>query len=342
MLISETSGVSQHARVEKRVIHIGNFILENPFLLAPMAGITDRPFRNLCRSFGAALAYCEMISSNPRLQNDRKTLIRTNHSGESGIRAVQILGNDPGDMAEAARINVDRGADLIDINMGCPAKKVCRKAAGSSLLRDERLVAEILAAVVGAVNVPVTLKIRTGWDTHTRNALRIGQIAESEGIRALTIHGRTRACGFSGEAEYRTISDVKASIKIPVIANGDIHHPDKAMAVLRETGADAVMIGRAALGQPWLFALMNRKFSGISSSEPPPRAERFHIVARHLEGLYDLYGEFQGIRVARKHLGWYLDHLELPVELKADFNRQTTSMDQLALLRAISESGKAS
>lgn len=312
--------------------HIGDHFIEHPFLLAPMAGITDRPFRNLCRRFGAALAVSEMVSSNPKLQNDRKTLMRTDHSGESGIRSVQILGNDPLEMAEAARINVERGADLIDINMGCPAKKVCRKAAGSALLRDEALVEAILRAVVRAINVPVTLKIRTGWDPHSKNALRVGQIAESAGIQALTIHGRTRACGFSGEAEYRTIAEVKASIRIPVIANGDITTPEKALRVLRETGADGVMIGRSALGQPWIFTALKRQHQGIDPDGAPSPEQIGQVMIEHLEGLYDHYGEHQGIRVARKHLSWYLDHLQDPRNLRTDFYRQTTIKGQMSIL----------
>lgn len=234
-------------------MHIGPYQLSNNVLLAPMAGITDRPFRELCKQFGAGLAVSEMVASNPALQHHKKTLQKADQSGESGLRSVQILGTDPLHMADAAKINAERGAQVIDINMGCPAKKVCSVAAGSALLRDEALVKKILDAVVTAVDIPVTLKIRTGWDLSNRNAVAIAKIAEDAGIAALTIHGRTRACKFTGSAEYETIRQVKQSINIPVIANGDIDTPEKAQAVLAATGADAIMIGRAAQGNPWLF-----------------------------------------------------------------------------------------
>ena len=316
-------------------LQIGHLTLSNPFILAPMAGVTDRPFRNLCRRFGAAMAVSEMVSANPRLKDDRKTLMRTDHGGERGIRAVQILGNEPRDMAEAARLNVSRGADLIDINMGCPAKKVCRKAAGSALLRDEDLVRRILDAVVQSVEVPVTLKIRTGWDPENRNAVRIGQIAEDAGIQALTIHGRTRSCGFSGSAEYRTIAEVKRSIRIPVIANGDITCPEKALQVLRETGADALMVGRAALGQPWLFSSMIRHYEGNPSRLEPEPAEKETLMLEHLVALHAFYGEHQGIRIARKHIGWYFDHLEGPLDAHSAFNQQSSAEGQIRLVREL-------
>lgn len=318
-------------------LKIGQHILDNPFILAPMAGVTDRPFRNLCRRFGVAMAVSEMVSANPLLKNDRKTLQRTNHSGETGIRAVQILGNDPSDMAEAARLNVARGADLIDINMGCPAKKVCRKAAGSALLRDEDLVKRILDAVVGAVNVPVTLKIRTGWDPDNRNAVRIGEIAEDSGIRALTIHGRTRSCGFSGSAEYRTIGEVKRAIGIPVIANGDITTPSKALKIMEETGADGIMVGRAALGQPWLFSSMTQHLTGQGPSGLPSPEDIEALMLEHLDALHTFYGEHQGVRIARKHIGWYFDHLESPLGAAADFNQQISANGQKNLIRAFFE-----
>ena len=316
-------------------LRIGPLTLSNPFILAPMAGVTDRPFRNLCRSFGAAMAVSEMVSANPLLKNDRKTLLRTDHGGEIGIRAVQILGNEPKDMAEAARLNVARGADLIDINMGCPAKKVCRKAAGSALLKDEDLVQRILEAVVCSVEVPVTLKIRTGWDPENRNAVRIGQIAQDAGIQALTIHGRTRSCGFSGSAEYRTIAEVKRSIRIPVIANGDISCPDKALQVLAETGADAVMVGRAALGQPWLFTSMNRHHEGAPLLLRPELPELEQLIMEHLDALHGFYGEHQGIRIARKHIGWYFDHLEGTLEARSAFNQQPSAEGQMRLIREL-------
>lgn len=308
-------------------MHIGPYRLSNRLILAPMAGITDRPFRRLCRRYGAALAVSEMISANPALRHDRKTLLRTDHSGEPEPRSVQILGNDPEHMAEAARINADRGAQIIDINMGCPAKKVCNKAAGSALLRDEALVGRILDAVVSAVDVPVTLKIRTGWSPEERNAPRIAHIAESAGIQALTVHGRTRACGFTGQAEYQTIRAVKQAVSIPVIANGDIDSAAKAEAVLAATGADAVMIGRAALGRPWLFATM-----AGTLTDAPPLAEIHATVSEHLQALYAFYGEHQGTRIARKHVGWYLDHLPCPPGFLSAFNALDSATRQLALI----------
>lgn len=313
-------------------MHIGPYPLANRLILAPMAGITDRPFRTLCRRFGAALAVGEMISANPLLRHDRKTRLRTDHTGEPGLRAVQILGNDPRDMAEAARINADRGAQIIDINMGCPAKKVCSKAAGSALMKDEHLVANILQAVVQAVAVPVTLKIRTGWDPANRNAVHIARIAEDSGIQALTVHGRTRACGFSGVAEYRTIRAVKQAVTLPVIANGDIDSPAKALAVLQETGADAVMIGRAALGQPWLFAGLNSVMNPEQPFLVPDLAGVRAVVLEHLQALHEFYGEPQGVRIARKHIGWYWDRLPSPMSIQPVFNALTTAAGQAACL----------
>ena len=234
-------------------MQIGSHVLNNQLILAPMAGITDQPFRVLCRQFGAGLAVSEMLASNPALRDNKRTLLKANHTGENGLRSVQILGTDPAQMADAALFNQARGADIIDINMGCPAKKVCAVAAGSALLKNEDLVAKILDAVVKAVDIPVTLKIRTGWDAENRNAIKIAQLAESIGIAALTIHGRTRACKFNGEAEYDTIQQVKQNVSIPIIANGDITSPEKAAFVLNYTGADAVMIGRGAQGKPWIF-----------------------------------------------------------------------------------------
>lgn len=314
------------------VFRIGPYSLKNRLILAPMAGVTDRPFRTLCRRYGAALAVSEMISANPLLRQDRKTLLRTDHSGESGLRSIQILGNDPRDMAETARINVDRGAQIIDINMGCPAKKVCSKAAGSALLRDEGLVAQILEAVVRAVSVPVTLKIRTGWDRENRNAVGIARLAERIGIQALTIHGRTRACGFSGEAEYHTIGDVKQAVRIPIIANGDIDSPTKALHVLAQTGADAVMVGRAALGQPWLFQSLSTAMDQGIPADRPDLTEIRLTVYEHLTALHEFYGDEQGVRVARKHIGWYLDHLPGAMSFKPLFNAETTTAGQLSII----------
>jgi tRNA-dihydrouridine synthase B len=273
-----------------------------------MAGITDRPFRAICRSYGAALAVSEMVSSIPALQDDRKTRLRCDHLGEPEPRAIQILGADPLHMAQAARLNVERGAQIIDINMGCPAKKVCNVAAGSALLRDETRVARILEAVVKAVAVPVTLKIRTGWDPQHRNAARIARLAEESGIQALAVHGRTRACGFSGVAEYSTIAEVKSAVGIPVIANGDIDSPEKARFVLDTTGADALMVGRAALGRPWQFRTINAFLTeGLRLQDPEP-TERCRVLIQHVQELHAFYGPVAGVRIARKHIGWYAKH----------------------------------
>jgi len=274
-------------------------------MLAPMAGVTDRPYRVLCRRLGAGLAVSEMVSSDPRLRSSRKTALRTDHAGEPAPRSVQIVGADPAALADAARCNVERGAQIIDINMGCPAKKVCNKAAGSALMRDERLVGHILDAVVGAVEVPVTLKIRTGWDKGHRNAVAIARIAEQAGIQALAVHGRTRACGFEGEAEFGTIAEVKRSVSIPVIANGDITDPDKAREVLAATGADALMIGRAAQGRPWIFREIQYHLETGRWLAGPTLEEMRAIMKEHIISLYSFYGEDVGVRVARKHIGWY-------------------------------------
>ena len=286
-------------------MRIGPYSLPNRLVLAPMAGVTDRPFRHLCRRLGAGLAVSEMVSSNSLLWGSAKTLRRIDHCGEPGPVSVQIAGADPLLMAEAARFNVERGAQLIDINMGCPAKKVCNVMAGSALLRDEALVGRILEAVTAAVEVPVTLKIRTGWDPAHRNGARIARIAEQAGVQALSVHGRTRACGFRGEAEYDSIRAIKAQVSIPVIANGDIDSPEKARAVLQATGADGVMIGRAAQGRPWIFREIDHFLAtGARLPEPDPGEVR-DILLGHLENLYAFYGEYTGVRVARKHIGWY-------------------------------------
>jgi tRNA-dihydrouridine synthase B len=299
-----------------------------------MAGITDRPFRMLARRFGAALAVSEMLSAKPELRESRKSRLRRDHTGESGPISVQIAGGEPSMLAEAARYNVDHGAEIIDINMGCPAKKVCNVNAGSALLQDEALVARILHAVAQAVDVPVTLKIRTGPSPERRNAVRVARIAESAGIQALAVHGRTRACAFGGEAEYDTIAEVKSAVRIPVIANGDIRTPEEAKRVLERTGADGIMIGRAAQGRPWLFreiaALLER---GERAPAATP-AEMAAVLAEHLLGLYELYGAEHGARIARKHIGWTLR--ELPGgEL---FRREANLIiDPEAQLRAVGE-----
>jgi tRNA-dihydrouridine synthase B len=289
-------------------MRIGPHELEAPLALAPMAGVTDRPFRLLCRRFGAAVAASEMVTSDVRLWHTRKSRLRMVHEGEPDPRVVQIAGGEATMMAEAARRNRDQGAQIIDINMGCPAKKVCNRAAGSALLRDEGLVADILAAVVAAVDVPVTLKMRTGWDGAHRNGVQIARLAEDSGIAALAVHGRTRADRYEGAAEYQTIRAIKAAVRIPVFANGDIDSGAKARAVLEETGADGVMIGRAAQGRPWIFReIRHFLVTGRTVPEPDPREVR-DIMLAHLDELYAFYGEHTGLRVARKHLGWYRDH----------------------------------
>jgi tRNA-dihydrouridine synthase B len=285
-------------------IVIGPYRLEGHALLAPMAGVTDLPFRRLCRRLGAALAAGEMIAADPRLWDTELSRRRRDHTDEPEPRVVQIAGGDPDSMAEAARRNVDAGAQVIDINMGCPAKKVCNKDAGSALLRDESHVAAILAATVAAVDVPVTLKIRTGWAPDQRNAVNIACIAEQAGIQALAVHGRTRACRFNGDAEYATIAAVKQAVGIPVFANGDIDSPAKAVAVLRATGADAIMIGRAAQGRPWIFGEIDALLEG-RVLPPPAIPEVRDIMLTHLRDLYEFYGPEPGVRIARKHIGWY-------------------------------------
>ena len=288
---------------------IGAHVLSNVVFVAPMAGITDRPFRRLARRYGAALAVSEMVSSRPELRSSRKTQLRLDHAGEPGPVSVQIAGSDPQMLAEAARFNADRGAQIIDINMGCPAKKVCNVAAGSTLLSDENLVARIVETVVAAVDVPVTVKIRTGPHPQQRNAVRIARILEAAGAQMLAIHGRTRACMFAGTAEYDTIAEVKSRIGIPVVANGDISSPDQAKAVLQRTGADGIMIGRAAQGRPWLFREITHYLATGERLSPPGARERAAVLVEHLDGLYDLYGDEQGARVARKHIGWAVREL---------------------------------
>ena len=285
-------------------MRIGVHVLRNGLFVAPMAGITDRPFRHLARRYGAGLAVSEMVSSRPELRESRKTRLRQDHAGEPRPVSVQIAGSDPAMLADAARHNVALGADIIDVNMGCPAKKVCNVNAGSALLDDEALVGRILDAVVAAVDVPVTLKIRTGPNPGRRNALRVAGIAEAAGIRMLAIHGRTRADMFQGMAEYDTIAEVKSRVAIPVIANGDIRTAAQAKEVLEKTGANGVMIGRAAQGKPWLFREIAHYLETGERLDPPPAAERHSVLIEHLDGLYSLYGEEQGARIARKHIGW--------------------------------------
>ncbi len=299
-------------------LHIGPYTIDPPLVLAPMAGVTDRAFRSLCRSLGAGLVVSEMVSSDPKLWHTEKSRTRRQHDLESGPISVQIAGYDPQAMALAAQFNVEQGAQIIDINMGCPAKKVCKVDAGSALLRDEPLVARILAAVVEAVPVPVTLKIRTGWCPQERNAVRIAQIAEDAGIAALSVHGRTRQDQYRGEAEYETIARVKSSVSIPVIANGDIDSGPKARAVLDATGADGLMIGRAALGRPWMFAELSDYLFLGQHRPPPSRSEVGKTLLAHLDALYALYGTGRGVRVGRKHIQWYCRSHEGADEFWAD------------------------
>lgn len=310
-------------------MQIGNHQLKSSVILAPMAGVTDRPFRQLCREMGAGLAVSEMVSSKPDLRNSRKTQLRLDHTGEQAPISVQIAGTKPDQMAEAALLNVEHGAQIIDINMGCPAKKVCNVLAGSALLKNENKVAEILTAVVNAVEVPVTLKIRTGWDKENRNAIRIARIAEEVGIQALTIHGRTRECAYKGEAEYDTIAEVKTHINIPLIANGDITSAKKAKMVLDKTGADAVMIGRAAQGRPWIFREINHYLATGDLLAPPSMEEVSRLLQRHLQNLYSFYGEYMGVRIARKHIGWYLKQHSDANEFRKQINKVEEAQQQL-------------
>jgi tRNA-dihydrouridine synthase B len=315
-------------------MQIGQHILQNTLIVAPMAGVTDRPFRQLCKRLGAAMAVSEMISSNSALWNSDKTRRRADHEGEVDPISVQIAGADPRAMAEAARHNVARGAQIIDINMGCPAKKICNVAAGSALLRDETLVGKILDAVVSAVEVPVTLKIRTGWDESNRNAVRVAKLAQDAGVQVLAIHGRTRAEGFTGEAEYDTIAEVKSEIGIPVIANGDIDTPRKAQRVLEHTGADAIMIGRAAQGRPWIFREIQHYLRTGEELPAPEVAEIREVLVRHLHDLYAFYGEFLGVRVARKHIGWYTKDLLGGEDFRRGMNKLESCSEQLAAVNS--------
>jgi tRNA-dihydrouridine synthase B len=315
-------------------MQIGPYPLKNKLILAPMAGVTDRPFRQLCKQMGAGMAVSEMISSNSLLWGSEKTRRRANHEGEIEPRWVQIVGADPQLLAQAAQYNVDNGAQIIDINMGCPAKKICHVMAGSALLKDEILVDKILTTVVKAVNVPVTLKIRTGWDKTHRNGVTIGKIAEQAGIQALAVHGRTRACGFSGEAEYDTIAAIKSTLKIPVIANGDINSPEKAKYVLDYTKADAIMIGRAAQGRPWLFQEIAHYLTTGQHLPEMPIATIQNILLAHIENIYQFYGEYTGVRMARKHLSWYTKGQPHGAIFRNQVNRVESKQEQLQITQA--------
>ena len=314
-------------------VRIGPYTLPNQLILAPMAGVTDRPFRQLCRRLGAGLVVAEMLTSDVRLWNSRKSSLRMIHEGDPEPRSVQIAGGDPQMLAEAARANVQLGAQIIDINMGCPAKKVCNKAAGSALMKDEALVAEILHSVVSAVDVPVTLKIRTGWDRQNKNGVTVARIAEDAGISALAVHGRTRADLYTGEAEYATIAAIREAVALPLFANGDIDSPEKARAVLDATGADAVMIGRAAQGRPWIFREIDHYLRTGERLPAPGHAEVESILLEHLAALHAFYGPEQGVRIARKHVGWYLATLPGGREFRNDFNRLDDPDAQLDSVR---------
>jgi len=309
-------------------MQVGSRALRNNLFVAPMAGVTDRPFRQLCKKFGAGLAVSEMVASNSLLWGSQKTRRRANHEGEVDPISVQIAGADPAMMAEAARYNVAQGAQIIDINMGCPAKKVCNTMAGSALLKDETLVGRILEAVVRAVDVPVTLKFRTGWDAANRNALKVTRIAEECGVQLLSLHGRTRACGFSGRAEYDTIREVKRSTRLPVVANGDIATPEEAKQVLEHTGADGIMIGRAAQGRPWIFREIEHYLS-TGERLPPPLVSEIHaVLIAHLEELYAFYGRETGVKVARKHISWYTKGLAGSASFRHRMNQLETCEEQ--------------
>lgn len=315
-------------------MQIGTHVLRNNLFVAPMAGVTDRPFRQLCKTFRAGLAVSEMVASNSLLWGSEKTRRRANHDGEADPISVQIAGADPQMMADAARYNVAEGAQIIDINMGCPAKKVCNTSAGSALLRDEPLVARILEAVVRAVDVPVTLKFRTGWDSSSRNALTVARIANESGIKLLSLHGRTRACGFSGHAEYDTIRDVKRNTTLPVIANGDISTPEQARHVLDFTGADGIMIGRAAQGRPWIFREIEH-YLATGQKLPPPLVSEIHAVLMgHLHDLHGFYGNERGVKIARKHISWYTKGLAGSAGFRHRMNQIDTCAGQIDAVNA--------
>ena len=314
-------------------MRIGNFLIDPPVVLAPMAGVTDKPFRQLCKRLGAGLAVSEMTTADPRLWHTRKSQSRADHAGEPDPISVQIAGHDPQMLADAARYNVDLGAQLIDINMGCPAKKVCNVYSGSALLQDEALVARIVEAVVKAVSVPVTLKIRTGWNRDNRNGVHIARIAEDAGIAALAVHGRTRADLYLGDAEYETIAAIRNAIRIPLLANGDIDSPQKAAEVLKATAADAVMIGRAAQGRPWIFREIAHFLATGETLAAPSALEVRDILVGHLEDLYAFYGELPGVRIARKHLGWYAKDRPENAAFRTVVNTTDCAQTQLRLTR---------
>lgn len=310
-------------------ITIGPYVLENNVFLAPMAGVTDRPFRQMCKAMGAGLVVSEMLSSNPDVWQSVKSQKRMDHTGEVGVRSVQIAGSEPELMAQAAQFNVDNGAQIIDINMGCPAKKVNKKLAGSALLQDPSLVQKIVTAVVNAVNVPVTLKIRTGWNRDNRNGVEIAKIAEDAGIQSLAVHGRTRECMYKGNAEYDTIQKIVESVDIPVIANGDITDAEKAAEVMRKTGADGVMIGRGAQGNPWIFKQIIEHFQTGRSASVPSLGEQRRVIREHVQNVQAFYTGISGVRIARKHVGWYMAQRDTDRRFRSQFNAIETDVEQI-------------
>ena len=316
------------------MFNIGPYHIQNQTVLAPMAGVTDLPFRRLCRKMGAGLVVSEMVAADPNTWSTRKSRLRVQFGDEPAPRSVQIAGSDPQMMAEAALFNVQLGAEIIDINMGCPAKKVCKRAAGSALLQNPELVESILTAVVSAVDVPVTLKIRTGWDRQNRNAETIARIAEDSGVAALAVHGRTKACRFVGEVEYDTIAKVVDAVSIPVLANGDITDPQRAVSVLKHTGAAAVMIGRAAQGNPWIFNQINHFLKYDQPLSPPSMEECSQVMSEHLLALHEFYGETGGVRISRKHVGWYINPLPGGKEFTRVFNTLETTEQQRHFLQS--------
>jgi len=320
------------------MLQIGSIQIVTPVVAAPMAGVSDRPYRSLARQMGAGLAVSEMLASQPHLRETTKTKNRMNIHAEQGPVSVQLVGTEPELLAEAASFNVGNGADIIDINMGCPAKKVCKKLAGSALLSNEQLVGDILQSVVAAVDVPVTLKIRTGVSPNEKNAVKIAKIAEDSGIKALTIHGRTRQCRFVGDVEYETIADVKQSVSIPIIANGDINSPENAADVLKQTGADAVMIGRAAQGRPWLFGQIADYLECGEYKADPSVVQKSKIIMEHVCAIHAFYGDRLGVKFARKHIAWYLNNISADLRpQRAIINQQQSPAEQLECLRSTLE-----
>lgn len=339
-LQADTDSITDHEKTIDRPdriiglspVKIGSFSTSNNLFVAPMAGITDKPFRILCKSMGAGHAISEMVASNSLLYGSVKTKRRTEHQGETGPIAIQLVGSDPKMLADAAKYNVALGAQILDFNMGCPAKKICNVMAGSALMRDEKRVADILSALVNATNAPVTLKIRTGWDQDHKNAINIAKIAEETGVALLTVHGRTRAQGYSGEAEYDTIAEIKANVSIPVIANGDIDSAQKAAWVLNYTKADGIMIGRGAQGYPWLFSEIKHYFETGKLLPPPSADDRFNVMLAHLHNIYELYGDDTGSKVARKHISWYTKSLPDSAHFRRMVNELPTRDAQLTAI----------